>query len=122
DLVVAALATRPRRAQQPGPLAGLGTDCQRDAAAGRTGQTQIDVMERPLLAAALVVDDEVAILEAEFAKLVPVKAGGTDPVDPGEQRTKVGDSTASGRQRRMLCPLPSRRTDREPCLQRRVVR
>ena len=54
DLADTALAVRDGRAQQPGPLAGFRADGQRDAAAARPRQAEIDVLEFPLLAVALI--------------------------------------------------------------------
>ena len=101
DGAVAVLAGRQRRAQQPGPLGRFRADRQRDAAGRRAGQAQIDVLEGPLLAVALVVDGEIAVLEADLAEVVAVEAGGAEPVDPGEQRGEIrNDVACCGRWRR----------------------
>ena len=42
-------------------------------------------LDNPRIAVALIVDNQSAALEAQFRKIVPVEAGGAQPVDPGQQ-------------------------------------
>ena len=100
DLADAALAARHGRAQQPGPLAGLRAHGQRDAAAARPRQAEIDVVEFPLLAVALIEQREIAVLQPELAQVAAVEAGGAEAVDPRQQRGEIRDHAAVGRLRR----------------------
>ena len=49
---------------------------------------QADVLKGPVLAGALVVDGEVAVLQPELFEVMAVEAGFADAVDPGQQRGK----------------------------------
>ena len=69
-------AERPhRRAQHPGPLRIVGLEPEDHAALRRPRQADVDLVEGPPLAVALVVDDQIAVLETEFAQIVAVEAG-----------------------------------------------
>jgi hypothetical protein len=116
DDAAAVLALRQRGAQQPGPLGIVRADRERHAASLRPGQAQVDILERPLLAAALVVDDQVAVLEPELAQVAAVEAGGAEAVDPGQERREVRRGDASGRRRRLR---GRRRGQRASCRRRR---
>src|SRR5262249_2396058 len=99
DDAVAVWARRQRRAHAPRPFGGLRAERYRDAAALRSRHAQIDIGERPLLAVALVVDGEVAILQANLGEVAAVETAGVEAVDPGEQRGQVGNAVADGRAR-----------------------
>ena len=130
DDAVAAGARRQRRPHQPRPVERFRAHGERNAARLRTRDAQIDVVERPLLAVALVIDGEIAVLEADLAQLAAVEAGGAEAVDPGQERCKIrhdvarncgrcrcaargaalGDRTGERKLRRQR-GLPSRRGD-----------
>ena len=99
DDAVAVLARRHRRAHAPRAFDRLRAERNRDAAALGTRHAEIDIGERPLLAIALVVDGEVAILQADLGEVAPVQAAGVEALDPSQQRGEVGNAVACGRAR-----------------------
>src|SRR5262249_58996233 len=94
DDAVPLLARRHRRAHVPRPLGGLRAECNRDAATFGPRYAQIDVGERPALAIALIVDGEVAVLQADLGEVAAVKATRVETLDPREQRGQVGNAVA----------------------------
>ena len=80
----------------PWPFRIVGREAKDHAALRRPRQADIDPAERPTLAVALVVDDQIAVLEAEFAQIVAVEAGRAEAVDPGQD---AGDVLQAGAQR-----------------------
>ena len=94
-----------RRAQHPGPLGILGLEPEDHAALGRPRQAHVDLVESPVLAVAPVVDDQIAVLEAELAQIVAVEAAGADAVDPGQD---AGD----------ILEIRTQRTRRSACVGR----
>ena len=81
---------------QPRPTRIFRTDLEYDTALARPREARIDALEGPLLAVAPVVDDEPAVLEAEFAQIVAVET--SHFVDPGEHARDVIEGGArSGR-------------------------
>ena len=89
---MALLAGRDRRAHLPRPLDGIGAKLDGNAAAFRSRDAQIDVRERPLLAIALVVDAEIAALEANLGEIVTIQRPDIETFDPGKQRCKLGSA------------------------------
>ena len=57
-----------------------------DPAAMKPRDAQADIPKCPVLAGALIVDGEVAVLEAKLFQVMAVEAGFTDPVDPRQKR------------------------------------
>src|SRR5205807_2501480 len=99
DYAVAVLVRRHRRAHAPRAFDRLRAERKRDADALGTRHAEIDIGERPLLAIALVVDGEVAILQADLGEVAPVQAAGVEALDPSQQRGEVGNAVACGRAR-----------------------
>src|SRR5262249_36193896 len=100
---VAAASRLERGAQQPRPVIGFRAQRDGDATA-RAGDAEIDIAERPLLAVALVVNREIAVLETDLAEITAIEAGNAQAVDPGEQRVEIRDRTARWRRRRRTRP------------------
>ena len=74
-------------AKRPGAAALL-AETERHPAAARPAQAEADILERPFVAALLVVDDEVAVLQADLVEVLPVEPGqaqAVEPVEAGEQ-------------------------------------
>ena len=103
DHADAALAARHGRAQQPGPLAGFRAHGQRDAAAARPRQAEIDVVEFPVLAVALIVDS----VRLPFLRPSSLRSRPSRPVAP---RLSIHASSAakSGIMPRLLAGAAAR--------------
>ena len=97
DDAVAIPARRHRGAHLPRSFDAVGSQRECDAAALGPRHAQIDVGERPLLAIALIVNREIAVLEPDFSEVAAVQPLGIETLDPGEQRGKVGNAIAGGR-------------------------
>ena len=69
--------------QRPG-VAALLAHAQRHTAAARPAQTEADVFEIPFVAALLIVDDEIAVLQTDFVEVLSVKSGQAQTVEPVE--------------------------------------
>ena len=92
-----AVAERPhRRAEHPGPVRLVRRQAEDHAALLGPGQADVDLAEGPALAVALIVDDEIAVLEAELAQIVTVEAGRAEAVDPAKN---AGDVLRAGAHR-----------------------
>ena len=81
-----------RRAHQPRPLDAFRAERNGDASALGPRHAQIDVGEGPLLAVALIVDGEIAALEADLGEIAAIESAGVETLDPGEQRREVGNA------------------------------
>src|SRR4029077_2236998 len=69
-------------------MRALFAQAQRDAAAARPAQAQADILEIPFIAALLIVDDQVAVLQADLVEILPIEAGqaqAVEPIEAGEQ-------------------------------------
>ena len=63
---------------------------QRHPAATRPAKTEADVLEIPFVAALLIVDDQISVLQADFIEVLSVEPGqaqAVEPVEPGKQAT-----------------------------------
>ena len=70
---------------------------QRHPAAARPAKTEADVLEIPFVAALLIVDDQVSVLQADFIEVLSVEPGqaqAVEPVEPGKQ--SAGRIAATG--------------------------
>ncbi|MBA7481600.1 hypothetical protein ES707_17074 [subsurface metagenome] len=85
-----AVSGRTNRHLQRPRLCALFAEAQRDAAAARTPQAQAYVLERPFVAALLVVDDKVAVLQADFVEVLSVETGEAETVEPVEAGENAG--------------------------------
>ena len=119
---------RQRRAHQPRPLRILRAERDGEAAAFRPRDAEIDVGECPLLAVALVVDREVAALEADLGQVAAVEPAGVKPLDPGEhdwrnpacRRARRARARASGPERARTCAaVRDCRSEARPSVRRR---
>ena len=57
----------------------------------RPAKAEADVFEIPFVAALLIVDDEVAVLQTDFVEVLPVKPGqaqAVEPVEAGKQSVR----------------------------------
>ena len=72
-------------------------DAERDAAAARTAHAQGDVLEAPVIAALAIVDDDVAVLDADLVQIVAVEARRAHAVEARERRQQRVDARAAGR-------------------------
>src|SRR5215471_15158034 len=99
DDAVAVCTRRHRRAHAPRPFDGLRAERNRDAATFGSRHAQVDIGERPLLAVALIVDGEVAVLQADLGEVAAVETAGVETLDPSEQRGQIGNAVAHGRAR-----------------------
>ena len=84
-------ATRSDHARRIVADPGLLADAQRDAAVARTAQAERDVLEGPAIAALLVVDDQIAVLQTDLVEVLAVEPGqaqAVEPVEAGEQAGK----------------------------------
>ena len=96
-------------AKRPG-AAALFAETERYPAAARPAQAEADILERPFVAALLVVDNEVAVLQADLVEVLPVEPGqaqAVEPVEAGEQSAlpaigsrRGGRGCGAGRSRR----------------------
>ena len=87
-----------RSRQSPRSLRIIRTHRHDNAAAVRPLDTETDILKRPSLAGARVVDSERTVLQSKFTQVVAIEFGFADAVDPGQQR---GDTVAGRpRQRR----------------------
>ena len=80
------------RGQRPQPARAGRIDGESDAAFLRPRQAQIDVLEGPALAVALVVDHQRAVLQPDLGQRAAVEAERVEAVDPGEQRRRADRS------------------------------
>ena len=88
DRAHAVLAAADRDAQRPRPRALL-AEAERDAATARPAQAERDVLKRPFVAALLVVDDQIAVLQADLVEVLAVETGQAQTVEPVEARQAV---------------------------------
>src|SRR5262249_1608621 len=101
---VSALAGRDGRSHLPRPLSTVGTDFDRNAAVLWPRHAQIYIGECPLLPIALIVDGEIAALEADLGEVAAIQRVDIEAFDPGKQRGEVGNScTGAQRRRRVRC-------------------
>src|SRR5471032_588317 len=68
------------------------TDAERHASRARPTQAEADVLEGPFVAALLIVDDQDAVLQADFIEVLSVKTGQAEAVEPIE----AGQQSACG--------------------------
>ena len=99
DAVALPLTRCHGRAHVPGPLDVFRAQRDGDAAALGPHHAEIDIGERPLLAVALVVDREIAALEADLGEIAAVQAAGVEALDPGQHDGEVGNAVAGDRGR-----------------------
>src|ERR1700681_5084726 len=72
-------------------MAALFAYAQRHAAAAGPAKTEGDVLEIPFVAALLVVDDQVSVLQTDFIEVLSVQAGqaqAVEPIEPGKQSAR----------------------------------
>src|SRR5579859_4097908 len=79
-----AIRSRPDGNPQRPRLGAVLTEAQRHAAAARPAKAEIDVFEFPFVAALLVVDDQIAVLQADLVEVLAVKTGEAEAVEPIE--------------------------------------
>ena len=63
---------------------------QRHPAAARPAKTEADILEIPFVAALLIVDNQISVLQADFIEVLSVEPGqaqAVEPVEPGKQAT-----------------------------------
>ena len=105
----------------------LFADAERHAAAARPAKAEADILEVPFVAALLIVDDQVAVLQTDLVEVLAVEPGqaqAVEPVEPGEQsvlrrvgRRRAGGARADGapaqrpRECRRACPASLLRGD-----------
>ena len=70
-------------AQRPGIVAFF-TDAQRHPAGARPPKTESDVFEIPFVAALLIVNDKVSVLQTDFVEVLSVQSGQAQTVEPIE--------------------------------------
>ena len=76
-------------AKRPG-MATFFAYLQRHPAAARPAKTEADILEIPFVAALLIVDDQISVLQADFIEVLSVEPGqaqAVEPVEPGKQAT-----------------------------------
>ncbi len=105
----AARARRDGGHQRPRPVGAGRGDRQGHAAGHRARQAQIDVVERPLLPAAAIVDHDRSALEADLDEAEPVEPQRIEAIEPAEQGREAA-----------LRGLPRRRVGRGRQRQRRT--
>src|SRR5467141_3013982 len=69
-------------------MAALFAYTQRPPAAARPAKSEGDIFEIPFVAALLIVDDQVSVLQADFIEVLSVEPGqaqAVEPVEPGKQ-------------------------------------
>ncbi len=79
---------RPDRNPQRPRMGALLAETERHPACARPPQAEADVIERPFVAALLIVDDQIAILQADFVEVLSVETGqaqAVEPVETGQQ-------------------------------------
>src|ERR1035437_6627939 len=72
-------------------MATLFANAQRHPAAAGPAKTEGDVFEVPFVAALLIVDNKVSVLQTDFIEVLSVKSGQAQAVEPIE----AGEQTAS---------------------------
>src|ERR1700694_5927529 len=82
-------------------MAALFAYAQRHAAAAGPAKTEGDVLEIPFVAALLIVDDHVSVLQPDFVEVLSVKSGQAQAVEPIEagQKPAWRIGTRGGRRR-----------------------
>jgi len=85
----------PKRPRMPAFFA----DAQRHPSGARPAQAEADILERPFVAALLIVDDQDAVLQADFVEVLSVEPGEAQAVQPIE----TGQQSARGRRGRADC-------------------
>src|SRR3954463_5612178 len=60
------------------------TKAQGHSAAARPAQAEADIFKRPFVAALLIVDDKVAVLQTDFVEVLSIKAAQAEAVEPIE--------------------------------------
>src|SRR3954453_21270347 len=65
-------------------MGALFAEAQRHAATAGPPQAEADIFERPFVAALLIVDDEVPVLQADLVEVLAVEPGQAQAVDPVE--------------------------------------
>src|ERR1700742_4626228 len=106
-------------------MVALFTDTERHAAAAWPTKAERNVFEIPLVAALLIVNDQVSVLQADFVEVLSVEAGQAQAVEPiktGKQSARRitairrcrGRGGLSGRRRRRS--RTRRRFGRRPVL------
>ena len=71
-----------RGAQHPGPFGVVGFKPKDDAAPPWPRQARVDAVECPTLAVAPIVNDQIAVFEAQFTQIVAVESGLPERIDP----------------------------------------
>src|SRR5260370_9688013 len=72
-------------------MASFTSYARRHPAATRPAKTQGDVVELPFVAALLVVDNQVAVLQTDFIEILSVQSGqaqAVEPIETGEQSAR----------------------------------
>ena len=70
-----------RHAKRPG-MAALLAEAQRYATAAGSTKAEGDVLEIPFIAALLIINDQVAVLQTDFVEILPVEPGQAQAVEP----------------------------------------
>src|ERR1019366_6108081 len=82
-----------RDAKRPG-TATLFANAQRPPATARPAKTEGDVLEIPFVAALLIVDNKVSVLQTDFIEILSVKPGQAQAVEPIEARKQTASRIA----------------------------
>ena len=72
-------------------MAAIFPDTERNPAAMRAAKAEADVFELPFVATLLIVNNEVAVLQADFVEVLPVQPGqaqAVEPVEAGQQSAR----------------------------------
>src|SRR6476659_3903570 len=96
-------------------MTALFTHTQRHPAAARPAKAQGNVFEIPFVAALLIVDDQVAVLQTDFVEVLAVEPGqaqAVEPIEAGEQ--SAGLTVIRGLGRRARCGALRWRGSRAP--------
>ena len=92
-----AVGGRPDHDPQRPRLCAFFAEAQRDTAIARAAQAEADIVEGPFVAALLVVDDEIAVLQADLDEVLSVEAGEAEAVEPVEAGEDPALGGVSGR-------------------------
>src|SRR3979490_1893331 len=85
-------------------MAPLFAHAQRHPAAARAAQTKRDILEIPFVAALLIVDNQVSVLQPDFIEVLsvePRQAEAVEPIKSGEQSTRCRVYGYRGRRTRL---------------------
>src|SRR4029453_1949100 len=87
-----------RHLQRP-RLCAVFAEAERHTAGARAAQAQADIFKRPFVAALLVIDQQIAVLQTDLVEVLSVEAGEAETVEPVEtsQDSALGIRCGRGR-------------------------